>query len=61
LSSGTREVTSAVLLLAGGSLTLYAFLPLYSSSIYGYRALIALGPASAFLLIASWRHWQAAK
>ncbi len=61
LPAGTREVTIATLLLAGGSLTLYAFLPLYSSSIYGYRALIALGPAAAFLLISVWRYRQAVK
>jgi hypothetical protein len=61
LATGTDEVAIATLLLAGGSLTLYAFLPLYSSSIYGYRALIALGPAAAFLLISGWRHWQAVK
>jgi hypothetical protein len=53
--SSSDTVTIAALLLAGGSLTLYAFLPLYASPIYGYRALLALGPAAGFLLLYGWR------
>src|SRR5271165_6381154 len=43
--SGIGTATLAALLLAAGSLTLYGFLPLYSTSAYGYRAIFALGPA----------------
>ena len=53
--SSSAVATIAALLLAGGSLTLYAFLPLYASPIYGYRALLALGPATVFLLLCDWR------
>ena len=42
-------------LLAGGSLTLYAFLPLHSAPIYGYRSIVAFGPALAYLLWQAWR------
>lgn len=48
------------LLLAGGALTLYAFLPLQSSFIYGYRSFFVFGPAWAYLLWSLWRsraHW----
>jgi hypothetical protein len=44
------ELTIAVLLLAGGVLTLYAFLPLYAAPVYGLRAWLAFGPAVAYLL-----------
>jgi hypothetical protein len=43
------ELTVATLLLAGGVTTLYAFLPLYASGIYGYRSLLAFGPALGYL------------
>jgi hypothetical protein len=55
--AGVRTVTTATLLLAGGSVVLYGFLPLYASPIYGYRALIALGPAAVYLLIRVSRRW----
>jgi hypothetical protein len=48
------ELTVAALLLAGGALTLYAFLPLYAAPVYGLRAWIAFGPALGYLL---WRRW----
>jgi hypothetical protein len=44
------ELTIAVLLLAGGVLTLYAFLPLYAAPVYGLRAWLAFGPAVGYLL-----------
>ncbi|MGZ3599216.1 MAG: hypothetical protein ACXWQ5_05830 [Ktedonobacterales bacterium] len=48
-------LTVAALLLAGGVLTLYAFLPLYAAPVYGFRALLAFGPALGYL---GWRWWQ---
>ncbi|HEX8032961.1 MAG TPA: hypothetical protein VF510_03900, partial [Ktedonobacterales bacterium] len=48
-------LTVAALLLAGGTLTLYAFLPLYAAPVYGFRALLAFGPALGYL---GWRWWQ---
>jgi hypothetical protein len=42
------------LLLAGGAVTLYGFLPLQSSPVYGYRSLVAFGPALIYLL---WQAW----
>lgn len=44
------ELVVATLLLAGGALTLYAFLPLYAAPIYGFRSLLAFGPALGYLL-----------
>ena len=52
---GIGTATLTTLLLAAGSLALYGFLPLYSTAIYGYRALITLGPAAMCLLILGWR------
>ncbi|MEO7003230.1 MAG: hypothetical protein ABI068_15560 [Ktedonobacterales bacterium] len=49
------RLSVATALLAGGSLTLYAFLPLHSSPVYGYRSIIAFGPALAYLLWQVWR------
>lgn len=46
------DFTVATLLLAGGALTLYAFLPLYAAPIYGLRAWLVFGPALLYLL---WR------
>jgi alpha-1,6-mannosyltransferase len=48
------RLSVATLLLAGGALTLYGFLPLQSASIYGYRSLVAFGPALVYLL---WQAW----
>lgn len=45
-------LAEATLFLAGGALTLYAFLPLYSAGVYGLRSLLAFGPALAYL---AWR------
>lgn len=42
-------------LLAGGVLTLYGFLPLQAAGAYGYRSLVAFGPALAYLLYQVWR------
>lgn len=51
---GTLSV--AALLLAGGAATLYAFLPLYAAPVYGFRALLAFGPALVYL---GWRgRWR---
>lgn len=44
------ELMTAALLLAGGVLTLYAFIPLYAAPVYGLRALIAFGPALGYLV-----------
>jgi len=44
------ELVTAALLLAGGALTLYAFLPLYATPVYGFRSLLAFGPALGYLL-----------
>lgn len=44
------ELVAAALLLAGGALTLYAFLPLYAAPVYGLRSLLAFGPALGYLL-----------
>jgi hypothetical protein len=49
------RLSVATLLLAGGALTLYGFLPLQSSPVYGYRSLVAFGPALVYLL---WQAWQ---
>lgn len=48
------RLSVATLLLAGGALTLYGFLPLQSSPVYGYRSLVAFGPALIYLL---WQAW----
>ncbi len=49
------RLSVATLLLAGSALTLYAFLPLQSSFIYGYRSFFVFGPAWAYLLWGLWR------
>jgi hypothetical protein len=59
--AGVRTVIIATLLLAGGSLVLYGFLPLYASPIYGYRALVALGPAAVYLLIRGGHQWPSVR
>jgi hypothetical protein len=46
-------------LMAGGVLTLYGFLPLQASPVYGYRALVAFGPIVAYLAWQGWRDRQA--
>jgi hypothetical protein len=48
------RLSVATLLLAGGAVTLYGFLPLQSSPVYGYRSLVAFGPALIYLL---WQAW----
>ncbi len=48
----------ATLLLAGGVLTLYAFLPLYAAPVYGFRALLAFGPALLYLASLLGRRWR---
>jgi hypothetical protein len=48
------DLTVATLLLAGGSLILYGFQPLYDAPVYGLRAYLAFGPAVGYLL---WR-WR---
>lgn len=37
-------------LLAGGVLTLYAFLPLQAAGVYGFRSVVAFGPAVVYLV-----------
>src|SRR6516225_5956204 len=49
------RLSVATLLLADGALTLYGFLPLQSSPLYGYRSLVAFGPALVYLLWQGWR------
>jgi alpha-1,6-mannosyltransferase len=60
-STAARTVMVATLLLAGGSLVLYGFLPLYASPIYGYRALVALAPAAVYLLIRGGYQWPSVR
>ena len=45
-------------LLAGGALTLYGFLPLQASPVYGFRSLVAFGPLVAYLVWQGWREWR---
>ncbi len=49
-----RRLTIAALLTAGGALTLYAFLPLHASPIYGYRSVVAFGPVLGYLTTTAW-------
>ena len=53
------RLSVATLLLAGGALTLYGFLPLQSSPVYGYRSLVAFGPALIYLVWQAWRRRDA--
>jgi hypothetical protein len=53
------RLSMATLLLAGGALTLYGFLPLQSAPVYGYRSLVAFGPALIYLLWQAWRRRDA--
>ena len=53
------RLSVATLLLAGGALTLYGFLPLQSSPVYGYRSLVAFGPALVYLIWQTWRRRDA--
>jgi hypothetical protein len=46
-------------LMAGGVVTLYGFLPLQASPVYGYRALVAFGPVVAYLAWQGWQRWRA--
>ena len=48
-------LTIVALLLAGGALTLYAFLPLYAAGVYGLRAWLVFGPALLYMLSRSSR------
>lgn len=50
-----QRLSVATLLLAGCTLTLYGFLPLQSSPIYGDRSVVIFGPVLVFLLLAAWR------
>jgi alpha-1,6-mannosyltransferase len=52
------SLTTATLLLAGGSLTLYGFLPLHAAAIYGYRSVVAFGPALGYLLWLEWSRYR---
>ncbi len=54
-----RRLTIAALLTAGGALTLYAFLPLHASPLYGYRSVVAFGPVLGYLAITAWRRRSA--
>jgi hypothetical protein len=54
------RLTTAILLLSAGVLTLYGFLPVTASPIYGLRAAIAFGPALVYLAW-SWRRRPAAQ
>lgn len=49
------DLTVTVLLLSGGALTLYAFLPLYAAGVYGLRAWLVFGPALLYMLTRSSR------
>ncbi len=43
-------------LLAGGALTLYGFLPLQAAGVYGFRSVVAFGPALIYLLALLYEH-----
>lgn len=45
-------------LLGGGALTLYGFLPLQAAGVYGFRSVVAFGPALAYLLYLAWQAWR---
>lgn len=44
------RLTMAVLLLAGGALTLYSFLPLLAAPIFGFRSIFVFGPMLGYLV-----------
>jgi hypothetical protein len=46
-------------LLAGGALTLYGFLPLQAAGVYGFRSVVAFGPALLYLLYLLFQRWRA--
>jgi hypothetical protein len=50
-------LSRVTLLLAGGSLALYAFLPLQSAPFYGDRSVVVFGPALAYLLWEVRQRW----
>jgi alpha-1,6-mannosyltransferase len=54
---GRLQVATA--LLAGGALTLYGFIPLQASLVYGYRSFVAFGPVVAYLAWRGWQRWLA--
>jgi hypothetical protein len=45
-------------LLGGGALTLYGFLPLQAAGVYGFRSVVAFGPALIYLLYLAWQAWR---
>jgi hypothetical protein len=49
------RLTTVTLLTAAGALTLYAFLPLHASPIYGFRSVFAFGPVLSYLAVMAWR------
>jgi hypothetical protein len=49
------RLTISVMLLAGGVLTLYGFMPLTASPLFGFRSVIAFGPALGYL---AWTWWN---
>ncbi len=49
------RLTAGTLLLAGGSLTIYPFLPASATLAYGFRALLAFGPGLSYLLLGALR------
>ncbi len=54
------ELSVATVLLAGGVLLLYAFRPLGTAFIYGYRTIFAFGPAVAYLIVTARRRRRGA-
>lgn len=49
------ELSVATVVLSGGVLVLYAFRPISTAPIYGYRTIFVFGPAVAYLIIMAWR------
>jgi alpha-1,6-mannosyltransferase len=49
------RLTVATLLTAAGALSLYAFLPLHASPLYGFRSVVAFGPVLCYLLASMWQ------
>ncbi|HEX6818803.1 MAG TPA: hypothetical protein VF120_10540 [Ktedonobacterales bacterium] len=54
-----QRLSVATLLLAAGALTLYGFLPLQSSPIYGDRSVVLFGPVLVYLGLTAWRERRA--
>jgi hypothetical protein len=57
--TGWGRLSVVTLLTAAGALTLYAFLPLHASPLYGFRSVVAFGPVLGYLIATAWRRRSA--